>query len=289
KALGRSASLEAVAPLIRMLQHDQLGPIAARQLVRLARSFEWAVLGQLEGAIAERPSPAAILALARVGQARAAPTLIRMLRDPAPHVRAACAEVSPALGDEAAIEFAKLALEDEAAVVRCAAARALGKLSPGATEGLLRRALGDSDAWVQAAAIEATEESRAFQMAPVLEHLAASVDGLRAGRAVRALASVGKLGDDLLRSAAGHRDPEVIKEALLGAAASSGGLPLALSLLAHPRWDVRAAAARALARSADAQSASAIRSALECEQDPLVAEALNEPLEASARRYHWIT
>src|SRR5262249_30430349 len=118
----------------------------------------------------------------------------------------------------------------------------------------------------------------------VLEHLAASVDGLRAGRAVRALASLGKLGDDLLRSAAGHRDPEVIKEALLGAAASSGRLPLAVSLLAQPRCDVRAAAARALGRSADAQSGSAIRSALECEQDPLVVEALNEAIEAITRR-----
>jgi len=283
KALGRSASLEAVAPLTQLLQDDQLGPLAARELVRLARSFEWAVLEQLEKSIAERPSPAAIFALARVGQARSLPTLIRMLRHPVPHVRAACAEASPALGNEAATEFAKLALDDEAAAVRCAAARALGKLSPVAAEGLLRRALVDPDAWVQAAAIESAAESGAIQVAAQLERLAASVDGLRASRAVRALANLGKLGDDLLRSAADHRDPEVVKEALLAAATRPSGLPLAVGLLAHPRWDVRAAAARALAASGNSDCLSAIRSALEREQDPLAGEALSEALEAASR------
>jgi hypothetical protein len=53
-----------------------------------------------------------------------------------------------------------------------------------------------------------------MEVVPLLEQLATSVDGLRAARAVRALATLGKLGDDLRRAAAHHRDPQVVKEAL---------------------------------------------------------------------------
>jgi HEAT repeat protein len=185
KALGRSNSAEAAAPLARLLNDDQLAPLASQALVHLARDFESALS-----------------------------TLTRTLRDGSQLVRASLAEASAGLRSDAAIELIKLALDDQAAAVRSAAARALGKLSPAISEPLLRRALQDLDAWVQAEAIEAAGESRAMEVVPLLEQLATSVDGLRAARAVRALATLGKLGDDLRRAAAHHRDPQVVKEAL---------------------------------------------------------------------------
>jgi HEAT repeat protein len=176
---------------------------------------------------------------------------------------------------EAAIELARIGLADNDAAVRCAAARGLESVTSEASEPLLRQALADRDAWVQAAAIESVGESRSVRLVPVLERLAASIDGLRAGRAVRALARMKKLSPRLWRSAIRHRDPEVVKEALL-AGAGPEGVSTALEFLSHERWDVRAAAARALSASGRADVGPSLRSALERETDPLAREALAE-------------
>jgi len=275
KALGQSAAVEAIKPLARMLADEHLAAAAAQALLNLAQKYELAVAEQLEGSIASKPTVMAVRVLAQVGKARSLPTLLRMGRDPDPRIRAASVEASAEMRVEAAIELARVGLLDGDAAVRCAAARGLDGVSPQASEPLLRQALGDRDAWVQAAAIESAGESGSIGLVPVLEQLAASIDGLRAGRAVRALARMKKLSPLLWQSAIRHRDPEVVKEALL-AGAGPEGVSTALEFLSHERWDVRAAAARALSAAGRPDIGPALRSALERETDPLAREAMAE-------------
>jgi len=135
--------------------------------------------------------------------------------------------------------------------VRSAAALAIGRC--GATEyaGALARLAGDPSAPAEAAAA-----------------------------AVHALAELGLADADVLARAARHGDPEVVKQAVQAAAALPG--PAAAGLLlaagAHPRWDVRRAAARALGERGDRSLLDAIRRLGAAEEDPLVAEALNAAL-----------
>jgi len=182
------------------------------------------------------------------------------------------------------LAVAHAALGDHMLGVRCAVAAALGRISPRATEPLLRRALADPDPWVQVAAIEAAEKSGLDQVTEPLELLAASPDGLRAASAVRALAALNRLGGPVLEAAARHRDPEVIKEALLARAGRPEGSRLALELLAHRRWEVRILAGRVLAASGGKDCLAQISSALESEANPLAREALSEALEAISAR-----
>jgi len=275
RALGHSAAVEALRPLAGMLADDQRAAAAAQALLSLAERYEAAVAGELERSAAARPTVMAVRVLAQLGKASSLPALLRLARDPDPRIRAASVEASAEMRAEAAIDLARIGLADGDAAVRCAAARGLEAVRSPACEPLLRQALGDRDAWVQAAAIETAGETGSAGLVPVLEQLAASVDGLRAGRAVRALARMKKLSPLLWQGAIRHRDPEVVKEALL-AGAGPEGVSKALELLSHERWDLRAAAARALAASGRADVAPRLRSALERETDPLAREAMAE-------------
>ena len=282
KALGQSGAVDAVEPLVRMLSDDSVAGAAAQALVSLARKGDCPVFEQLERSIASRPAAGAVWALARVGKSRSLPSLRRTIRDADPRVRAASVEAAGEIGSEAAIELAGIAFEDSDAAVRCAAARGLGAVTSSACGALLRRALDDSDAWVQAAAIESAGENVSTELAPDLERLAASIDGLRAARAVRALARMKKLSPALWQSAVCHRDPEVIKEALVVGPSGPEGVAAAAKHLSHPRWDVRAAAARVLSTSPDSRIL--LSSALERETDALAREALVEALNQSCAK-----
>jgi len=282
KALGQSGAVDAVEPLVRMLSDDPVAGAAAQALASLARKGDYPVFEQLEKSIASRPAASAVWALARVGKSRSLPSLRRTIRDADLRVRAASVEAAGEIGSEAAIELALIGLEDSDAAVRCAAARGLGPVSSTACGALLRRALDDSDAWVQAAAIESAGENASTELAPDLERLAASIDGLRAARAVRALARMKRLSPALWQSAVCHRDPEVIKEALLAGPSGPEGLAAAAKHLSHPRWDVRAAAARVLSTSPDSRIL--LSSALERESDALAREALVEALNQSCAK-----
>jgi HEAT repeat protein len=182
------------------------------------------------------------------------------------------------------LEFSRLALADESPSVRCAGARALAKVSPTLSELLLSQALQDPDAWVQAAALEVVGEIGAARLAPKLETLAASVDGLRAGRAIHALARLGMLSSELLEAALRHPDSEVVKEALLASAPRPEGAAAAHRLLSHSLWDVRAAAARVLAMAGRSDSIPQLQAALEREQDAMARQALVEALSALSHR-----
>ncbi len=129
------------------------------------------------------------------------------------------------------------------------------------------------------AAIDAVGERGDRSLSAELERLAASEDGFCAARAVRALARLGPVSEDVLRRACAHPDAEVVKEALAAGAVRPEGVALALGLLRDPRWDVRAAAARVLGTSGGAQARAEVEAALTTEKDPLVHDALTDARE----------
>jgi HEAT repeat protein len=59
---------------------------------------------------------------------------------------------------------------------------------------------------------------------------------------------------------------------------------VAEAVLAHPRWDVRAAAARVLGASGGAANLAAVRAALRDEQDPVARAALADTAARLAER-----
>jgi HEAT repeat protein len=276
RALGRTGSPDALGPLLPLLEDAALGRIAAGAISLLGAIFPDQVLPPLRARVQARPAPAAVSALGKVGGPSALPALKRCLRDPDPAVRAAAAEavceVGEVGGDEC-LELARFALTDEAPAVRAAVARALGRLQ-GAAEELIRIGLSDPDRSVQMAATEAAGESGVRAVAPLLGLLVASDDGLRASRAVRALARLGALSPAHLRAAGAHADPEVVKEALSSGAALAEAVPLAASLLQHRRWDVRLAAARVLEASGTREALDAVQGALAVEAEAMVRTAL---------------
>jgi HEAT repeat protein len=88
----------------------------------------------------------------------------------------------------------------------------------------------------------------------------------------------------VLKNAASHPDAEVVKAALSAGAAAEVGVTLALSLLGHSRWDVRAAAARVLGDSGGPECLDAARQALEAEADALARQTLSDAVERLSRR-----
>ncbi len=278
RALGRSQSARAIELLTPVLDDAELAPAAARALVTLAETYRACVLASLEHAVAKRPTPATLLALAKVGGSSALPALRRTVRDADPMLRAASAEAACEIGGEDSVELVRLALADESAPVRRAAAKGLGRLKAADAAPLFRVALADEDASVQLAAIEAAGDAGAVEVADLLTAWVGDADGLKALRAVRALARLGRLGPDALERAARHADAEVVKEALASGATDPKGVELALAALLHARWDVRAAAARVLGASGGAECVPLLRDSLDREADTLAKEAMLEAL-----------
>ncbi|MCP3144788.1 HEAT repeat domain-containing protein [Pyxidicoccus xibeiensis] len=284
RALGRTRSPEAVPPLVDLLVDPALAGVATRALGVLAGSARPAVLAALEEAVENRATPAAVAALARVGGAPALPALRRLARDVEPPWRAAAVEAAGEVDGAVGRELSRAALADEAVPVRAAGARAMGRLGGPEAGALLLPALHDEDVSVRLAAVQAVGECGAVERATELETLVRHPDGALAVAAVRALARLGAASPHVLREAAGHPDAEVVKAALSAGAVSEEGVALALALLGHARWDVRAAAARVLGDSGGPECLGAARQALEAEPDALARQTLSDAVERLSRR-----
>jgi HEAT repeat protein len=284
KALGRTQSPEAVAPLVTLLEEPALAGAAVRALGVLSSSCRDAVLKALERVMEQRPSPASVAVLAYAGGAAALPVLRRLSRDFDPLMRAAALDAAMDVDPAVGLELARGALADETAPVRAAGARALGRVGDPSAGALLKRALQDEDISVRLAAVEAVGECGAVDRVPDLEVLVSHEDGALAGRAVRALARIGTIRPEVLRAAAHHADAEVVKAALQAGAVSTEGVSLAVELLSHPGWDVRATAARVLGDSGGRDVLEAVRTALASEQDALARRALSDAVERLSRR-----
>ena len=104
--------------------------------------------------------------------------------------------------------------------------------------------------------------------------------------ALHALAALGPVPAATLERALAHADPEVVKEAVLAAARVPGadGLRLLRAAAASPRWDVRRAAARAMADRADPALRGDAERLAATDPDPLVARAFAETARALGSR-----
>lgn len=280
RALGRSRSEAAVAPLAELLDDDLLAASAARALVTLAVTVPVPCAAALLLSLERRPRPHALRAYAQVAAPADALVMLRRCAHEADdRVRAAAAEASASLG----VELLSTTLADESPLVRRAAARALGRLDPAEALPLLRRALGDTDPSVLTAAAVAAGELGAREISPVLEAMVGGT-GAVALAALQALFQLGVLSHPLLASAVCHADAEVVKAALSFAARSTEGVNLAVEQLKHPRWDVRVAAARTLAVSGERSLLRPLHAALEKETDALTRELLMASAAALAER-----
>jgi HEAT repeat protein len=284
KALGRTQSPDAVAPLVALLEEPALAGAAVRALGVLSGGCREAVLAALEQVVERRPSPAAVAAFAHAGGTDALPTFRKLARATDPQLRAAALDAAMDVDPAVGLELARGALTDEAAPVRAAGARAVGRVGDVSAGTLLKPALQDEDIAVRLAAVDALGECGAVDRVPELEALVSHPDGELAGRAVRALARIGTVRPQVLKDAARHVDAEVVKAALQAGAVSAEGVALAIELLKHSGWDVRATAARVLGDSGGRESLEAVRAALAVEQDALARRALTDAVERLSRR-----
>lgn len=305
-ALGRVRHAAGVAPLAGLLGDEERGVagLAAAALVGIAEASpraRAAVLAAARDRATVGPSAAVFRVLGAIGTADDLAALEAGLAAPRAGERAAAAA---ALGHQGRrglvgarpVPALAAASSDPAWAVRAAAVRAVADvlaahLACGGGAGpeirVLRRGLADPEGAVRAAAAEALGACGGPGDAVPLAALVTEENAPAVViAALHALDRLGPVPVEVLRSAAAQRDPEVVKEALLAAARVPGadGERMLREGAASPRWDVRRAAARALADRGDpALREVAERLAAE-EPDPLVARAFADAARALGGR-----
>ncbi len=306
EALGRLGH-PAGAPVLGGLLHHgsrSVAGLAAEALVRIGSGSgdaRRAVLLECRARAAAGGSAALYRVLGGCGEAEDL-RLVRLgLSDGAAERRVAAAAAVAALGQRGLLRGEHVpeliaALSDPAWPVRVAAARAFTDLAeanfgarggdPEAGEhplcslamGGLRTALDDPEATVRAAAVEALGACGRSEHQPAIAALVrdGSTPAQVVVAALRALAGLGLPEHGLLRWALAHPDPEVTKAVVAAAVQVPGeeGRELLRAALSNQRWDVRLAAAHAIAERGDAALRDEAERAATAEPDPLVARAL---------------
>ncbi|MFT3706521.1 MAG: HEAT repeat domain-containing protein [Archangium sp.] len=283
RALGRTRTKEAIAPLVRLFDDDALAVHACRSLVALAHSWPDEVRDALQPLVKGKLRPHVVRAWAEIVGAKAHDVVKKALHDAHEIVRAAATEASLFTPKEtvAALQASML---DESPLVRRAAARTIGKLTAAEGHPLVARALTDADETVLALACAAAGQLTFRDAADRLDELSRHAAAPVALAAMEGLALMGRLTDELLMRATGHADPEVLKLAFSLGGDRSVLIPKAVPALDHARWDVRVAAARMLSVAAGREASSALQDAVAREEDPVARELLDEAAQALARR-----
>jgi HEAT repeat protein len=313
-ALGRLGDPRAVPPLAGLLEDDlpAVAGVAASALTRIAqRSPEGrsAVLMECRARAGASPSAAIFRVLGAVGEGEDLRLVRAGLGGGEVVRRMAAAAAVAALGHRGLLRGEHVpelisALTDPAWPVRAAAARAFVELAqanadrrlgdpaegehPICAEAVrgLYGALCDPEPSVQAAAVEALGACGRAEHAGRIAEVAADPDApaLVTVAALHALARLGRPPVEVLERGLAHADPEVAKEAVAATAALDGpeGVRLLLRAAASPRWDVRHAAARAMAERRDPALLALVERLARAEADPLVAKALAEAARALA-------
>jgi len=302
-ALGRLRDDRGVAPLAGLLADDDaaIAILASGALVRLSQSGEAggrAVLAALRDRAGASPSAALHRALGAVGEPEDLEILRRSMRAEPAAQRSAAAAAIGALGRRGLLDGRAApelvgAISDPAWQVRVAAARALADLAHALTAaasrggGLppeelvaLRAGLRDPEPAVRAAVAEALGAGGEAEDAETIAALAGDPTSPPPVivAALKALTELGAMAPEVARAAASHPDPEVVKEAVRSAARIPGadGERIIGKAAASPRWDVRQAAARAMAERGDRGLGAEAARLAAGEPDPLVARAFAE-------------
>jgi HEAT repeat protein len=314
-ALGRVGDAWAIAPLAGLLDDASPGAagLAATALARLAARSEEArgsVLGEARRRADAAPSAAVYRLLGAVGEEGDATILSTGLRREAAAHRAEAAAAFAALASRGRLSAEPTgllaALADPAWPVRAAAAFAVAGLAGAAEAGRLGERTGavragcaaaagalaallrDPEPTVRARAIEALAACGRREHAGTMARLAGDpgTPPAVAVAALRAISALGEVEASALAGACAHPDPEVVKEGVALAAGLPGpeGARLLAAAAGHGRWDVRGAAARAMAvrRDPSLRGEAARRAA--SDPDPLVARAFADAAAALSGR-----
>lgn len=284
------ASSEDAAALARAAVRlpESAARLAGRALERLAREAPDAVERALSPLSLDGPVGAALLpAVAALGGPAATDRLQAALNADDARARRAAVMALPKLGGARAAELAGFALADEDVDVQVTAVQVLAQLVDDGGEPLgaeqLRLAARAQFDPVVAAAARALGAIGDRASIPVLRELVA--EG-RAGVAAPAMESLRALSDpgldDLLVEALGQSDEELVKEALRAIAERAGSRRAARVALAleHPAWDVRQLAAQLLSEIGGEGAAAALRDRLAREADAGVRAAIERAIEA---------
>jgi HEAT repeat protein len=308
RALGESGGVPALAPLVAALARAATAEAAVQALTRLGvrRPEETRELIRARG-FTGADAPHLCRVLGACGRLEDGPLLLSLLRADAPALRGAAAESLAVLGGSAETEDALcFALADEAAEVRLAAARALARFPSSRTAAALQGAAADAEPTVRAAAVRALGTRRTPSAVEALRALVRSTDGAVAVHALEALAageraagpaaSAAPSDEEVVLEALRRDDAEVVKAALhllaerfrAAAAEAAGpeGPPLAavIRALEDARWDVRRAAAAALAAHDGPAAREALRARGRVEDDAMVREVIHAALTPLSRK-----
>ena len=275
-----AAEEERVALIDALVALSESGHASSRS--RVSETVEH-LAAHLEGAD-EEVRLAIVTVLGRIGRREETELVASLLKDPSDRVRRVAVEALAAIDADAGWESLRLAMADEAAIVRIAAAASLARSSAPDVVEDLERLVHDDDWRVRAATMRAIGlhcESR--QSCSTSEHGVRLIErglldeGTVAVEAVTALDQIG--GDAAARVAVGlldHAEPELVQSAVacVGRHGDSDALVELLPLVSHGSWLVRAEAIQVLAERRVAQALPALLRRLEAEQDSFVRQAI---------------
>lgn len=268
---------------------DDVSLACGQALEQLAASAPEAVSEALEGReLAGQGAAALVGVVARLGGHDAVVRLSSAMSAREPSVRRAAIAALSTLEETGTVELLALALADENADVRAAAARALGRAGSraravGCVDALLLALTGDEPR-VQA---EVAEALGRLAVTSALVPLTALVreDG-EANVVLAALSAISRFDDaqaleEGVERAALHHDEEVVKTALRIGVESNlpNARPIVERALTHDAWDVRVAAAQRLASYGDEAAIELLRARAANESDAMVARLLREAIE----------
>jgi HEAT repeat protein len=294
-ALGEIGGREALAPLLRALDHDEVvAHAAADALGRLgARHYDEVRVLVASRGLSGADAPYLCRVLGACGRAEDGPLLRQTLGADAAPVRRAAADALAQLPPSGDIDEAlTFALADESADVRAAAARALGAhQAVDAAEALAKVAL-ESEPLVRSAAARALGHvATAHPSAlPSLRRVADAGDAAAGVPALEALAKLDAREDDArFLAALESPDGETVKAAAraLGLRASTAPAQMRAAAteslaraLVDARWDVRRQAVLALA---DHGAMPLLWARREHEHDSLVRQTIDAVLDQATR------
>lgn len=270
---------------------EDVSRAAAHVLTSIAQTTPEVVLEALLSAqIDGHAAPHLLRVLAATRSDQAFGLLQNALSGELPETRAAAIEALGEIGGRRAAELISYALTDESPAVQAMAAEVLGTLrgDDGSLIGLdgLLLALESDVPAVQSAAAHALGAAKVVAASTRLQGLTRSTAPGVAFAAVSALGSIADPGlPDLLVETLGHRDEEVVKQALRTLSELGGERAVARIAigLVHHSWDVRILAARLLGTDGSEVALRALRERIDGESDPMVQQAIAEALSVEAR------